>query len=611
MSDSFPPTRLLTALLVVVAASISVIAPAATFAATADPSAHTASTSCPNVLFIGARGSGEKLEKASRGMGPAVSMMASAMEAALKPHNLTLLPEADPYPADPVADLVPSKDDAIAMAGGLDLVVAIAWKKGVDKYFKSIDTGISDAIVVVKREVGRCPGTSLVLAGYSQGAMVMHQAELQLADAHQTNLLNHIAGTLLLGDGDRVPNTRATEFGTSKRSGEGIRTYLHGIAQHDVESPANTANICDEEDIVCDFDPRKLMKDHNPFAIVAAFKHAAQVHTTYAASQGGLLKEAADWLAAKIIAADTPAAPPQAPPAPAPAPPAQPSPPSGEAGVVSFPGSPLTVSVGQLGQCQSSYEGSGDNYFPPDSNVGDCGFFLAFPGAGPGQPFALQGTTWGFEGLAGPHGLNLYTPVSQSPVTGAGTASEPYTETTVFKLLDDEGNDDALVSETTAYVNGATQFTSTYSVKNTTTDSIYFRAIYAGDLYVGGDDFGTGVFEASPPRFVGGENNDNGTIGGFLESGDLPWSSFEEGCWNDTSEEDEAENQGRCTGAEPSEAGIWHTVETTTEEPHAFNELTEPANVDNAMGVEWDQLREAGLPPGQEQAFKIVNVYRP
>jgi hypothetical protein len=300
--------------------------------------------------------------------------------------------------------------------------------------------------------------------------------------------------------------------------------------------------------------------------------------------------------------------PPAPPPPPPPPPPAEPSPPANEEpGVVTFPGSPLTVSVGQLGQCQSSYEGSGDNYFPPDSNVGDCGFFLAFPASGAGQPPALQGTTWGFNGTAGPHGLDLYTAMSQSPITGSGTEADPYTEVTVFKLFDSEEREDAFVTDTTTYVNGATQFTSTYDVKNTTTGPIYFRAIYAGDLYVGGDDFGPSVFEAGPPRFVGGQNPENGAIGGFLEAGELPWSSFEEGCWNATLEETE----GRCPGAGPSDGGIWHTVETTAEEPRAFNELTESTAVDNGVGVEWDQLREAGLPAGQEQAFKIVNVYRP
>ncbi len=329
--------------------------------------------------------------------------------------------------------------------------------------------------------------------------------------------------------------------------------------------------------------------------------------TWYHPNPKGWTEEANLLLREPNIPKHMPAPPPQLAPPPPPPPPAQPAPPNEEASVVSLPGSPLTVSVGQLGQCQSSYEGSGDNYFPPDSNIGDCGFFLAFPTAGAGQPPALQGTTWGFNGTAGPHGLDLYRPVSQSPVTGSGTEADPYTQITVFKLLDSEEREDTVVTETTTYVIGATQFTSTYDVKNTTTGPIYFRAIYAGDLYVGGDDFGPSVFEAGPPRFVGGQSPENGAIGGFLETGELPWSSFEEGCWNDTSEE----TGGRCPGADPSDGGIWHTVETTAEETRAFNELTESMAVDNGVGVEWDQLREVGLPAGHEQAFKITNVYRP
>jgi hypothetical protein len=61
----------------------------------------------------------------------------------------------------------------------------------------------------------QCPQALLILAGYSQGAMVMHQAELRLAAAHDDGVLGQIAGTLLLGDGDRVSHTAADEFGTS------------------------------------------------------------------------------------------------------------------------------------------------------------------------------------------------------------------------------------------------------------------------------------------------------------------------------------------------------------------------------------------------------------
>jgi hypothetical protein len=271
-----------------------------------------------------------------------------------------------------------------------------------------------------------------------------------------------------------------------------------------------------------------------------------------------------------------------------------------EGSAISFPGNPLTVSIGSLGQCQSSYPLNGNNYFPPNGNVGDCGFFLAFPSAGSGQPEALKGKTFGFDGAAGPFLESTYTAVSQSAVTGAGTAAEPYTQTTIFKVEDSEKHEDALITETTTYVNGAPQFTSTFNVKNTTAGKIYFRAIYAGDLYVNGNDHGTGIFLAGPPRFIGGQNTGSGVIGGFQEvpAPALPWSAFQEAYWNDPSG-----IEGIATG----DNGIWRDVETTDEEPHAFNESIEPMELDNGAGVEWDQLRETGLAAGAEQAFTIIN----
>jgi hypothetical protein len=285
------------------------------------------------------------------------------------------------------------------------------------------------------------------------------------------------------------------------------------------------------------------------------------------------------------------------------------SPAVAEEGVVTFPGGPLTVYTGALGQCQSSYLIAGKvagNYFPGGepfefSPVGDCGFFLAFPEAGAGQPSALQGRTFGFNGHAGPRGLETYTPVSQSPVTGSGSAADPYTEVTVF-AVEAEGETYGLITETTSYVNGAPQFTSTYKVLNTSASQIYFRAMYAGDLYVNGDDYGVGVYLGGPPRFVGGQNTGSGVIGGFQEASApaLPWSSPQEACWVEVP-------SSRCEAAQPDDNGIWHDVETTDEEGLAFNGSIDSAEVDNGTGVEWDQLRESGLAPGREQAFTIIN----
>src|SRR6185437_10064813 len=123
---------------------------------------------------------------------------------------------------------------------------------------------------------------------------------------------------------------------------------------------------------------------------------------------------------------------------------------------------------------------------------------------------------------------------------------------------------------------------------------------YAGDLYVNGNDHGTGVFLDGPPRFIGGQNTGSGVLGGFQEAQApaLPWSSFQEAYWSDPL---------GIEGIAEGDNGIWHDVETTDENPQAFNRTIEPMELDNGVGVEWDQLRELGLEPGKDQPFMIVN----
>src|SRR5438552_9573522 len=281
---------------------------------------------------------------------------------------------------------------------------------------------------------------------------------------------------------------------------------------------------------------------------------------------------------------------------------------------VSMPGSPLTVSIGPLGQCESSYSGHGNNFFPPFGNLGDCGFFLAFPTpSGPkfvGQPVKLQGTTWGFKGSAGPHlpesrnGME-YVEGGHSAVTGSGTAGNPYTLQTKFFVTAETTSKFAEIVETTTYVNGEPQFISTFNVKSLLAKGtkLYFRAIYAGDMYLLGNDFGTGVFLGGPPRFVGGQNPESGSLGGLVEASGLPWSAYQEGCWNETI----AENPGRCSAAAVTDAGLWNILRTTVAQPNAYNNTIDAANIDNGVGAEWDQLREVGLEGGAEQAFTIIN----
>jgi len=292
-------------------------------------------------------------------------------------------------------------------------------------------------------------------------------------------------------------------------------------------------------------------------------------------------------------------------------------------GTVTLSGGPLIVSVGSLGECQSSYANVGVNFYPPSGTLGDCGFFLAFP-AKSSNPKALlgegeEGTVYGFSGAAGPHitsaptGGREYTAIEQGAVTGSGTEADPYTEVTKFKVSEEETKTDfAVVTVTTQYVNGQPQFTATYDVQNITgmavsgglkpakpAATIRFHAIVAGDLFVANDDHGTGVFLGGPPRFIGGQNPNTGTLGGFLEVPSSPWSNWQEGYWD-----------GPVSGEGfiPQDQGIWNAVRISPQPGEGvFNDTIDPNLMDNGAGVSWDQFLTEGLKAEQHATFKIVS----
>lgn len=279
-----------------------------------------AGASCPAIAYIGAAGSGELEHSAALYdyMGPEVEHMGSVLKAAVEAHGLPVQLMPDKYPAAPVSDLYPHSATVLGLA---------AWAVRSVKYFRSIDDGVHNAETIANNEMKRCPNTQLVLGGYSQGAMVMHLMELRLPA--NGDLMKHIVGTLLLGDGVRSPNSKAKLFGMPKskesmadvEGGEGIGVYLKHWSARDVPLPGSTAEICSADDIVCDF---KLSHVDTPNRA----KAAAKVHTTYAvkdkdgkaSSYSPLLEQAADWIADQIIAAHTPRPSPPPPPPTAPAP---------------------------------------------------------------------------------------------------------------------------------------------------------------------------------------------------------------------------------------------------------------------------------------------------
>jgi hypothetical protein len=170
-------------------------------------------TACPGVYFIGARGSGE-----NRQLGPEVAKMASVAESVLASHRIAMKVVPDAYEAASVDVLKPSEAEILLFTTHPLLAAKYYYDNNVKDYLASITDGIAHAVLAAKDAVHSCPRALLIMAGYSQGAMVIHQAELQLAADRDTAVLRQIAATLLLGDGDRTANSLAREFGCARPS---------------------------------------------------------------------------------------------------------------------------------------------------------------------------------------------------------------------------------------------------------------------------------------------------------------------------------------------------------------------------------------------------------
>jgi len=288
-----PRRRQLITIISALAALVAIAVPGHAQAASAAPAADH----CNTVEFIGARGSGQALDITGpyKGFGPEVYKVVSTAAAKLSAKKISYGYDPSTYSADSVNDLAPTKLEIIGLPESLPLY----YKDNVEKYLDSIAQGVSFMVADVKDRVATCgDAQKLVLVGYSQGAIVVHQTEDYL-EVHDSSALKHIIATVLVADGDRVPNTKSKEFGSSGATGEGVQVYLGHFSTHlDNPLPATTANICNANDIVCNFGIPQLVH----------FSASAKVHTTSYANcsgtkctYGSALISASNWAAGVVL----------------------------------------------------------------------------------------------------------------------------------------------------------------------------------------------------------------------------------------------------------------------------------------------------------------------
>jgi hypothetical protein len=214
---------------------------------------------CPDVHWIGAAGSGERTGAdltTYNGMGRVVNESLYDLSTQLQRDGRTMTAEAVDYPAVPVPD-----DN-----GGVG-----AWLG----FMGSVDAGAKALGDQYATFVAQCPTSKVVLAGYSQGAMVVHRNLQALAASP------NLAAVLLIADGDRRPEDPTFNMGTASgipERGKGVAQdwpiLAHAPAPLAPEIGARTISVCNLNDAVCDY-------DEDADDTKAAYARRVAVHTSY------------------------------------------------------------------------------------------------------------------------------------------------------------------------------------------------------------------------------------------------------------------------------------------------------------------------------------------
>lgn len=211
---------------------------------------------CPQVIFYSARGSGEKRTSTTEwGLGaPGFELYAQLVSDSHGGALFNAGSEGDGYAAVSVPSATLN-----ALAHGLQAV----------RYRRSVQGGIVEGVNDVTSIATRCPGSSIVLSGYSQGAEVIRGVMAQLRASVETR----VAAVELFGDpffDAREANVHTD--GGFKPSQVGVRLQLGGQrVRFGRRWAAGNYSWCHAHDVVCQG--------------IHGFQNGFRTHSTYRCHQ--------------------------------------------------------------------------------------------------------------------------------------------------------------------------------------------------------------------------------------------------------------------------------------------------------------------------------------
>ena len=166
------------------------------------------------------------------------------------------------------------------------------------------------------------------------------------------------------------------------------------------------------------------------------------------------------------------------------------------------------IALGNELSCQIKYQGDAVlSFFPSSGTPGDCGTLLSVGGVEYAPDFDGHSA-----GSATPAYDQLFTPISQSAVTGAGTSANPFLVTTVV----DAGTTGLRVTQVDSYVVGEKLYSTSITVNNTTAAAKTATLYHAGDCYLAETDLGYGAVNSANGSVFCAQNANNSPSGRLI-----------------------------------------------------------------------------------------------
>jgi hypothetical protein len=235
---------------------------------------------------------------------------------------------------------------------------------------------------------------------------------------------------------------------------------------------------------------------------------------------------------------------------------------------------PLTdIYIGDNLTCQVAHTGEADfQFYGPSSTAGSCGTFISVDNDASGPqlfgPGILGETPW--------------TLVSQSPISGAGTAGNPFTVSTDEMATSDNIPSGLEAVETDSYVVGNEFYRTDIRLTNNNAEVVFSGRLYhAADCFLQGADAGYGFVDSSNGAVACTKTANNSPTGLIEEFAPLTPGSHH---------------------VESGFSSVWNDVRGQADLPDTCDCETFQ---DNGMGLNWD----FSLAPGQSKVFSLLSNF--